>query len=153
MRSVRYPSCYANATSEFDSFCDPTVGTIQLFRVSIVNERAEGGLKNLIDQQKSIMTRMVEANRKGELDDEFSVACTLGGGQILSGRSGVELSGEQPEVTPDILSTLESSGLILCEIKYQTKTCQSGTAKRPRVTETQSETSRSVRLLQERTKL
>lgn len=97
---------------------------------------------NLTGKQKSVITWMVEANRKGELDDEFSIAWTLGGGQILVGFSGVESSGEQPEITPGVLSALESSGLILCEVKYQTRTRQSGTARRPRVTETQSETSR-----------
>ena len=35
---------------------------------------------NLTDKQKAVITWLVEANRKGELDDEFSIAWYTGGG-------------------------------------------------------------------------
>ena len=101
---------------------------------------------NLTEKQKAVVTWMVEANRKGELDDEFSVAWSTGGAHLFGGRSGVEPSVEQPDITPGILDALESSGLILCETKYRTKTTRSGTAKRPRLTQTQSESSRRCTL-------
>ena len=100
---------------------------------------------NLTDKQKSVITWLVEANRKGELDDEFSVAWYTGGGQVLLGRNGVQPSGEQPEITPGMLNALESEGLIIQEIKYQTRK-RSGSAKKPRVTEYQSERSRKCTL-------
>ena len=65
----------------------------------MVNEGLKVGY-NLTDKQKSVIPWMVEANRKGELDDEFSIAWTLRGRRILAGHSGVEPSGEQPEITP-----------------------------------------------------
>jgi|SRR5215217_710676 len=95
---------------------------------------------NLTDKQKDIIAWMVEANRRGELDEEFSIAWYLGGGQLLSGRSGVQPS-EQPEITKGVLDALESEGLIIQDIKYQTKTRTSGT-KRQRVSQRESETSR-----------
>ncbi len=58
---------------------------------------------NLTDKQKAVITWLVEANRNGELDDEFSMAWYLGGGQMLVGRNGVEPSGGQPEITPVFL--------------------------------------------------
>jgi hypothetical protein len=35
---------------------------------------------NLTDKQKAVITWLVEANRKGELDGEFSLAWYTGGG-------------------------------------------------------------------------
>jgi len=43
---------------------------------------------------------MVEANRKRELDDDFSIAWARGGVHISAARSGVEPSREQPQITP-----------------------------------------------------
>lgn len=102
---------------------------------------------NLTDKPRAAITWMVEANRKGELDDEFSVAWVLGSkGGVIIGHSGTEPSGEPPEITQGMLNALESEGLIIQEIRYQTKTRRSGTAKNPRITETQSERSRKCTL-------
>ena len=102
---------------------------------------------NLTDKQRAAITWMVEANSKGELEDEFSVAWVLGSrGGIIIGHSGTELSEEVPEITQGVLDALESEGLIMQEIRYQTKTRRSGSAKNPRSTESQSERSRRCML-------
>jgi hypothetical protein len=102
---------------------------------------------NLTEKHKEVITWLVEANRRGELADEFSVAWYTGGGQLLGGRSGVAPSEEEPEITRGVLDALESEGLILQEIRYQTRTRRTGT-KRQRTTEKQSETSRRCTLTQ-----
>lgn len=90
---------------------------------------------------------MVEANRKGELDEEFSVLWVMGpDGPLINGSSGMEPSNGKPEITQGILNALESAGLLLQDIHYQTKTKQSGTKKNPRITETRSERSRRCTL-------
>ncbi len=102
---------------------------------------------NLTDKQKAVISWMVEANRRGELDDEFSVAWFLGSrGGVILGQSGEEQSEGGPEITQGVLDALESEGLLRQEIRYQTRTRRSGTTKKPRVTETPSERSRKCTL-------
>jgi hypothetical protein len=98
---------------------------------------------NLTSKQKEIVTWLVERNRAGELDEEFSVMWVMGpNGAMLMGRDGNSPSGDGPEITPGVLSGLADTELIQQDIRYQTKTTQGGTAKRPTFTEKQSETSR-----------
>lgn len=102
---------------------------------------------NLTDKQKLAISWMVEANREGELDEEFSVLWVMGpDGPLIHGTTGTEPSREKPEITQGILNALESAGLILQEINYQTRTSRSGTTRNPRVTETRSERSRRCTL-------
>ena len=101
---------------------------------------------NLTDKQKAVITWLVEANRKGELDDEFSIAWYTGGGQLLRGHSGGARSEVEPEITRGVLDALESEGPIIQDIKYQTKTRKART-KRLHETQKKSETSRRCTLI------
>lgn len=65
---------------------------------------------------------------------------------MIIGNNGTEQSEGGPEITQGVLNALESEGLIRQDIRCQTKTRRSGTAKNPRVTETQSEQSRRCTL-------
>ena len=95
---------------------------------------------NQTDKQKAVITWLVEANRKGELDDEFSIAWYTGGGQLLRGHSGGARSEVEPEITRGVLDALESEGLIIQDIKYQTKTRK---ARTKRLHETQKSQKRA----------
>jgi hypothetical protein len=95
---------------------------------------------NLTDKQKAVITWLVEAKRKGELDDEFSIAWYTGGRQLLRGHSGGARSEVEPEITRGVLDALESEGLIIQDIKYQTKTRK---ARTKRLHETQKSQKRA----------
>lgn len=91
---------------------------------------------NLTDKQKQTLTWLVETNRAGELDEEFSVMWVMGpDGAILMGQDGTQPSGDKPEITQGALSALANAGLIQQEINYQTRTSRQGKV-------TQSERSR-----------
>ncbi len=96
---------------------------------------------NLTDKQKELITWLVEANRRGELDEEFTVSWA-GLGAIIIGSDGTRPSGEGPEITQGALTGLAEAGLIQQEIRYQTKMSRGGTSKRPTLTERQVERSR-----------
>ena len=84
---------------------------------------------------------MVQENRNGTLPNEFSVSWTMGGGFILG------YQGEHPELTRGALDALDSAGLVMSHINYQTKTSRAGgTSKRPRYKQTQTEGSRRCTL-------
>ena len=98
---------------------------------------------NLTDKQRSAITWMVEANRRGELADEFSVMGFLGTASLslmdMSTGASVEAP---PDVTYGVLDSLHSEGLIHQTIKYKTQTRRSGSKNNPRISETESEHSR-----------
>ncbi len=102
---------------------------------------------NLTDKQRSVITWMVEANRRGELEDEFSVMWFLGsvGATLRNTSSGTTLE-ENPDVTKGVLDGLHSEGLIQQDIRYKTQTKTSGSKKNPRISETQSEQDRRCSL-------
>lgn len=97
---------------------------------------------NLTDKQRSVITWMVEANRRGELEEEFFVMWVMGSPQAIlvnsSGGNQIE-PGDEPEITRGVLDRLASEGLIEQEIRYETKINRSGTQR-------QSERSRSCSL-------
>lgn len=97
---------------------------------------------NLTDKQKRVLTWLVETNRAGELDEEFSVIWVMGpDGAILMGQDGTQPSGDKPEITQGALTALANAGLIQQEINYRTKTSRQGNV-------TQSESSRRCVLTQ-----
>lgn len=99
---------------------------------------------NLTDKQREVLTWMVEANRQGDLDEEFSVLWVMGGPEgsaLIMGEDGTQPE-DIPAVTPGILDRLHSEGLIEQNVRYETKTSRSGTNKNPKFTEKQSESSR-----------
>lgn len=99
---------------------------------------------NLTDKQRSAMTWIVEASRRGDLEEEFTVLWYLGSAQpqlLNSDGTTLEL-GDEPEITRGVLDRLHSEGLIEQDIRYETRTRRSGTQRNPRDTETQSERSR-----------
>lgn len=102
---------------------------------------------NLTDKQRSAITWMVEANRRGELEDEFLVMGFLGsaGLSLMNTSDGTALEAN-PDVTYGVLDSLHSEGLIQQNIKYKTQTRRSGSKNNPRVSETQSEQSRRCSL-------
>jgi hypothetical protein len=102
---------------------------------------------NLTDKQRAVITWMVEANRRGELADEFSVfwVMELDRAEIMN-PDGTPVADEMPAITPGTLDRLHAEGLIQQDIRYETKIKQSSTQRNPRVTETQSERSRSCSL-------
>jgi len=97
---------------------------------------------NLTDKQRAVITWMVEANRRGELEEEFFVMWVMGSPQAIlvnsSGGTQLEL-GDEPEITRGVLDRLDSEGLIEQNITYETKVNRSGTQR-------QSERSRSCSL-------
>lgn len=100
--------------------------------------------------QKSAIHWMVEANRKDELDEEFSILWINGPSRyfIMNRVSGTQVADEGSQLSQSILDALESAGLIQQRINYETKTKRSGTSKNPRVTEKEIETSRRCSLTQ-----
>ncbi len=97
---------------------------------------------NLTEAQKAILRWMVEANQQGELDEEFTIAWTMGGYMIIN-RSRASQPENPPEMTPGILDALEEDGLIRCDVSTETKTRRSGgTKSRPQYKELQHERSR-----------
>lgn len=103
---------------------------------------------NLTETQKSVLVWMVEANREGELDEEFVISWLTGGHLIINQRRTA-----QPEDTPDItrgvLDALNDAGLVRCDINYDSRTRRSGgTKNRPQFKETQVERSRRCTLTQ-----
>lgn len=102
---------------------------------------------NLTDKQRSAITWIVVANRRGELEDEFMVMGFLGsaGLSLMNTSDGTILEGN-PDITYGILDGLHSEGLIQQTIKYKTQTKRSGPKNNPRVSETQSEQSRRCSL-------
>lgn len=93
---------------------------------------------NLTDPQKDLLRWMVEENRAGRLPDEFRVHWMIGAILEYQGQ------GDQPEITPGALDALEAAGLLIGTPSIQTKTSQSGSTKKPKFTESQSESSRRV---------
>lgn len=102
---------------------------------------------NLTDKQRSAITWMVEANRRGELADEFSVMGFHGtaGLSLMDINTGTVVEAD-PDVTYSVLDSLHSEGLIHQNIKYKTQTRRSGSKNNPRISETQSEQSRRCSL-------
>lgn len=69
---------------------------------------------------------MVEANRRGDLDDEFSILWVLGpGGTLIVGEDGNEPS-DVPDIRHGTLDRLHAEGLIEQDIKYEFKTSRTG---------------------------
>lgn len=96
---------------------------------------------NLTENQKDLARWMVQEARNGSLPEEFRIVWLLGsGGQIM------EYQGEAPQFTQGALDALAAAEVIMQDISYQTRTSQSGTAKRPKVTQSQSERSRRCTL-------
>lgn len=83
---------------------------------------------NLTDRQRAAVTWMVETNRNGELDDEFSALWVLGSAAPMLINTNTGTSVDAPEdMTQGVLDGLHSEGLIQQTIKYQTKVKKSGT--------------------------
>ena len=102
---------------------------------------------NLTDKQRSAITWMVEANRRGELEEEFSVMGFLGSPTLsLMNTSNGTVLEAIPDVTYGVLDSLHSEGLIQQNIKYKTQTRTSGSKKNPRISETRSEQRRRCSL-------
>lgn len=97
---------------------------------------------DLTRDEKALVSWMVEANAKGELDERFRIIWLLGGAEI-DGYSGNR--GTAPDFEPDMLDALEEEGLLRCQRSTQTKTSTSG-SKRPKVTQREIETSRRCTL-------
>src|SRR5215212_3468717 len=87
---------------------------------------------NLTGSQKELVRWMVQENRNETLPDEFIVSWTMGSGSIIS------YQGEHPELTRGALDALNSAGLVMSDISYQTKTSRGGTTKRPKLKQTQT---------------
>lgn len=102
---------------------------------------------NLTEKQRSALTWMVQKNRNGELDEEFTVLWVMGPDRcIVLSSSGKEPS-KIPELSPGILDALAGAELIRQTIKTETKTRKSGgTSKNPHFAEKESERSRSCTL-------
>lgn len=102
---------------------------------------------NLTDKQRLAITWMVEANRRGELEDEFLVMGFLGSANLslVNASDGTTLEAI-PDVTYGVLDNLHSEGLIQQNTKYKTQARRSGSKNNPRISETQSEQSRRCSL-------
>jgi hypothetical protein len=83
---------------------------------------------NLTEKQKRAVTWMVEANRNGELDEEFSALWVSAPTPIIMGSDGSQPSGEIPAITHGVLDALASEGLITQDVKYEMKVKKSGTS-------------------------
>ena len=82
---------------------------------------------NLTEKQKRILTWLVDTNKAGELDEEFSVIWVMGpDGTILVSQDGTQPSGDKPEITQGALTALANAGLIQQEINYRTNTSRQG---------------------------
>jgi hypothetical protein len=102
---------------------------------------------NLTEKPKSALRWMVQENRTGELDEEFTVLWVMGPNRCLILSSSGKQPAETPELTPGILDALAEAGLIIQTIKTETKTRKSGeTSKNPRFAQTESERSRTCTL-------
>lgn len=102
---------------------------------------------NLTEKPKSALTWMVQENRSGELDEEFTVLWVMGPDRCLILSSSGKQPSEIPELSPGILDALAEAGLIIQTIKTETKTRKSGgTSKNPRFAQTESERSRTCTL-------
>jgi len=76
---------------------------------------------NLTENQKDIVRWMVQDTRAGNLPEEFHVVWIVGaGGEI------VERPGEHPELTKGALDALHTAGLIMSNIRYETKMYKTG---------------------------
>lgn len=102
---------------------------------------------NLTDRQRSAITWMVEANKNGELEDEFSVIWFLGSAAPMLMNMSSGTSVEAPfDISQGLLDGLHSEGLMQQNIRYKTQTRTSGSKKNPRISETQTEQSRRCTL-------
>ncbi len=94
---------------------------------------------DLTKNEKSLVRWMVEANRRGELNEEFMILWYIGGADIDGYRGS-----DTPRMEPHNLDHVEEEGLMRCD--RSTKT--GGTKKNPRVTQSEQETLRRCTLLQ-----
>lgn len=98
---------------------------------------------NLTPKQKEVITWLVEANRAGELNEEFRVSWVMGPRQaFIINNDGTQPNTEGVNITQGALSGLAEAGLILQDIQTQTKIKRGGTSKRPKLTQKESESSR-----------
>lgn len=102
---------------------------------------------NLPDRQRSVPAWMVEATRRGQLEDEFLVMGFLGwpGLPLMNTGDGKTLEGNA-DVTYVVLDGPHSEGLIQQSIKYKTRTKTSRTKRNPRVSETRAKSGRGCTL-------
>ncbi len=98
----------------------------------------------LTGDEKLLVTWMVNANQRGELEKRFRVLWLLGGGTIEEYNG----SGEIPQLLPDNLDSLEEEGLLRCRRNTQTKTSTHG-SKKPKITEREVEVSRGCTITEE----
>lgn len=96
----------------------------------------------LTNDEKSLVTWMVEANARGDLDEQFRVLW-LHGGNMIDGYHG---SDPAPNFEPDMLDALEEEGLLRSRRSTKTTARTHGSKRNPKITERETETSRRCTL-------
>lgn len=95
---------------------------------------------DLTEGQQELARWLVGAARDKTIAEEFVVVWLQGEGLLLEAQDA-----EHPPVTKGALDALAAAGLILSDANYKTRTSTTGN-KRPKVTQTQSETGRRCTL-------
>lgn len=95
---------------------------------------------SLTESRKTLVSKLVDAVRKGELEEEFTVQWLQGEGFILEYRAE-----EPPAISQGSLDALEEAGLIVASPNYKTETKVSK-QKNPKTTQRHTETSRRCTL-------